>query len=1054
MSKYRYEEEQFIIESYDEQKPFASFLPGIAGLNGIPMWVYYANRGQGIAGFGVENKDGSIFDFVPANVAYKRTELQGFRTFVKVDGKVHEIFSSASDDVFERKMLIESNSVGFEEINHTIGIQVNVKYYTTTNTSYPGLIRKVTLKNLSDSSKNIEVLDGLMTVWPFQNSNFVTKNLSNLAVAWFEAYNTDVNMPFFRNRSTTNDSAEVGTVEAGHFYAAFVQGRKEALAVVYDPEVIFGEQTGLLRPVMLMKESLVDLLKVDQVSANKLPCAFGAFVGELDDILTISSIVGKTDSVEVLNALAVDFGVDYFNAQESQAAQVTKELTDDVQGKTAYKVFDAYVKQSYLDNLLRGGYPLTFEGKEGPIVYHVYSRIHGDMEREYNDFYVEPAYYSHGVGNFRDVNQNRRNDVYFVKEAGLYNIKQFMELLQIDGQNPLSVKGSKLSIDPCDIGLIEGSIAKGAESIRPLLMKPFTPGELLTKMEQFDIKLKVSREDFLKRVMSKAIQENQAAYGHGFWVDHWTYNMDLVDNYLNIYPDRLESLLYEDQYKYFRSPDRVLPRKDKYVLTKDGKVRQYDAIHRDSEKLETENFDISATNWTKDTSGQVLKTTLAEKLMILTINKMTNFDPSGLGIMMNSDKPGWNDAMNGLPGLFGSGMSEVIEIKRVINFLTDGLSRYPKGMVLPVEVAILIDDYHDLLKSRLDQKIDELKFWESVQDKKENYLEKIEAGIDGRSVEVASEQILSLLESMLVKIEDAIAKATKMGDGILPSYLVHDAVDYCLNEGAKHPVNGMQTVTVKRWCVRILPLYLEAPARYLKQLKDKEEAKVIFDKIRLSGMYDEKLKMYITSESLEEETLEIGRARAFTAGWLERESVFMHMSYKYLLGLIKSGLHEEFYVAACTALPPFMDPAVYGRSTLENSSFIASSRNPNPKNHGRGFVSRLTGTTSEMITMWLHMMTGTKLFSSADELTFSLNPVLRSDFFDESGEVSFTLLKETTVIYRNPKKKDTFGTECVSPVLYELELFDGDKVNVEKITGALAHKVRDNQVKTMIVTLG
>lgn len=47
------------------------------------------------------------------------------------------------------------------------------------------------------------------------------------------------------------------------------------------------------------------------------------------------------------------------------------------------------------------------------------------------------------------------------------------------------------------------------------------------------------------------------------------------------------------------------------------------------------------------------------------------------------------------------------------------------------------------------------------------------------------------------------------------------------------------------------------------------------------------------------------------------------------------------------ALPPFMDPSVYGRSTLENSSFIASSVNPDESMHGRGFVARLSGTTAE-----------------------------------------------------------------------------------------------------------
>ena len=85
--------------------------------------------------------------------------------------------------------------------------------------------------------------------------------------------------------------------------------------------------------------------------------------------------------------------------------------------QTNYPLFDQYMKQSFLDNLLRGGFPYIFKGLNKDHVYHTFSRIHGDMEREYNNFYIEPRYYSHGNGSYRDVNQNRRNDVYFVKEG-------------------------------------------------------------------------------------------------------------------------------------------------------------------------------------------------------------------------------------------------------------------------------------------------------------------------------------------------------------------------------------------------------------------------------------------------------------------------------------------------------------------------------------------------------------------------------------------------------------------------------------------------------------
>lgn len=134
------------------------------------------------------------------------------------------------------------------------------------------------------------------------------------------------------------------------------------------------------------------------------------------------------------------------------------------------------------------------------------------------------------------------------------------------------------------------------------------------------------------------------------------------------------------------------------------------------------------------------------------------------------------------------------------------------------------------------------------------------------------------------------------------------------------------------------------------------------------------------------------------------------MSYKYLLELLKAGLHEEFYSELRTSLIPFLDPAVYGRSTLENSSFISTGGNPDPLTHGRGFVARLSGSTAEFLSMWRTMMAGSRLFSVEDgELTLALNPALPGWLFDEQGNLSFTLLGGTEVTYMNPRQADTFG---------------------------------------------
>ncbi|MCL6457680.1 MAG: hypothetical protein K6T85_06710, partial [Gorillibacterium sp.] len=83
MPAYSFEQDTFVIDQFHEAKPFASFLPGLAGLKGIPMWTFYVNRGQAISGFGIKDKNNPIMEFSPASIAYKTVSASGFRTFFK-----------------------------------------------------------------------------------------------------------------------------------------------------------------------------------------------------------------------------------------------------------------------------------------------------------------------------------------------------------------------------------------------------------------------------------------------------------------------------------------------------------------------------------------------------------------------------------------------------------------------------------------------------------------------------------------------------------------------------------------------------------------------------------------------------------------------------------------------------------------------------------------------------------------------------------------------------------------------------------------------------------
>ncbi|MBP7217276.1 MAG: hypothetical protein KBA46_08360, partial [Candidatus Omnitrophica bacterium] len=136
---------EFIITNFNHAKPFASFFPGIAGKYGIPMWVFYVNRGQGIASFGTKDKDHSILEFFPANKAWQLVSTHGFRTFIKITKAKKSFFYEPFHNGFtnltyklSNRMAITAHELSLEEDNATLGLKVNVTYFTIPQDSFAG----------------------------------------------------------------------------------------------------------------------------------------------------------------------------------------------------------------------------------------------------------------------------------------------------------------------------------------------------------------------------------------------------------------------------------------------------------------------------------------------------------------------------------------------------------------------------------------------------------------------------------------------------------------------------------------------------------------------------------------------------------------------------------------------------------------------------------------------------------------------------------------------------------------------------------------------------
>ena len=1047
---------EFIIEDYDKALSFASFLPGIAGINGIPMWSYYCNRAQCMSSFGIKDKNNTIMEFVPANQMYRNTELQGFRTFIKCEGKIHEIFSSTSRDEVKRKMIIEKNRLAIEEENKKLNIKVKVTYFIMPNEDFAALVRKVEVVNLCNEHKDIEIFDGLTQILPFGVSNDVFMSMSNLFKAWFDVYNMENNIPFYKIRATTSDSAQIDEIDKGNFYLSFSSESKGLIPVIVDMDVIFGSNTSLRYPEGL-ESSLKEICEKTQITENKISGGFTAAKVNLKDNFTLCTLIGHISSPQRINEKKDIFNLEYIEGKEKEAASIVEKIVEDTFTKTSNHIFDKYVDQCYLDNILRGGYPILINTKEKNLIYHVFSRKHGDTEREYNFFSLEPTFYSQGNGSYRDVNQNRRNDVYFNPFVKDFNVKQFMNLIQIDGYNPLSVKGTTFLLQEASMDKIINLVLDHKEKVEIILKERFTPGKLMTYIAQHKVKLKASKEEFLNLVLENSTQNIEAEYGEGYWSDHFSYNMDLIETYLDIYPDTVEAFVFNDNsYRFYDSYISILPRCYKYVLL-NGKVRQYDAVIKDVEKINKLNMDINNTNWlkTKYGIGTIYETNLYVKLISLCLNKFVTLDPFGIGIEMEANKPGWNDAMNGLPGLFGSGVSETSELQRILEFIIEVSSKYSKEIKVPIEIINLLKDAEKTLDEYNNDTLNEFQYWDKISLLREEYRKSTRFGINGLEHKISTGDIKNILEKFNLKVNKGISKAVELGHGICPTYLTYEAESYEIIEGKVNPVNGYENVGITKFKCHVMPLFLEGPARVLKSINNTNIAKEQYRAIKESEIYDKKLKMYKTSVPLDQISLEAGRARAFTAGWLERESIFMHMEYKYILSLIKCGLYDEFYEDLRTILVPFMDPKIYGRSTLENSSFIASSVNPDESIHGRGFVARLSGTTSEFLSIWFYMMAGKNVFTyDNNKLKLKFSPVLPSWLFDENGEVSFKFLGKTLVTYHNHRKANTYGQNCA--IVKNMVLITDDKkihVKGDVIEEPYAVKVRNGEINKIHVYL-
>lgn len=1033
------EQQIFCMTRYGQKPPFASFLPGIAGIKGIPIWCYYVNRGQGVVSFGVNDKDHAIMEFLPAHRAYASVRRTGFRTFLRRDGRFVEPFSREGLG----RMEIGMNTLRLEENDPNSALRTQVDYFVLPEERLGALVRRVKITNTGKSRCRLEVLDGMPELIPYGVPDVKIKNVLQTAKAWMQVEGVKTRTPYYRVRVSIVDAAKVSAVEGGNFALGFDEAGK-LLPVTADMNTVFSYDTSLEKPQVFILEGLTGVLSRKQVSSNFFPGAFFALERELapGESAAFTEVIGQAERRELLDEfLLKSRNSAYFDAKFVRAQELTRELTDSIDTHTGNETFDAYCRYTYMDNVLRGGQPIRL-GKDK--VFHVYSRKHGDLERDYNYFSMLPEFFSQGNGNFRDVNQNRRNDTFFAPFVGRESIRTFYSLIQLDGYNPLSVEMKTYSISAEKAEEITKYLPEDVrEKLLPQLAEPFTPGRLYEML----MPLTDNTDGLFARLIDGSDSRLNARFGEGYWSDHWTYNLDLIEEYLAVFPEREREMLYEPEYSWFLSQVRIAPRARRYAETENG-IRQYHPLDESSRRT-TEQI------YLHDAQGQPVRSTLLEKLTLMCAAKFAALDPCGMGVEMEGGKPGWYDALNGLPGLLGSSMCETYELARMLNYTVSALERWSGSVGLLEEISDFLEELCRVNSAHRDSirtQVELPDFWNAVNDRKEAYWRRVYAGVSGRRVSYGADQLAGLLSGLAETVQLGIDKALSFGvagdtpnASVCPAYFAYDVTDYTKDADGIHP---------RHFSLVRIPAFLEGPVRWLKLPVPMPEKRAMYERVRMSDLYDQKLSMYRVNASLQNATYELGRARAFTPGWLENGSIWLHMEYKYLLELLRCGLYEEFFRDFRAASVPFLEPEQYGRSTLENSSFLASSVNPDESIHGRGFVARLSGSTAEFLSIWRRMLFGEKPFvAEQGELVCRLQPAIPAYLIGGDRTIRGVFLGQTQVTYHLDRLVDYI------PGGYRLELLNisyGNGVRVlagSTLRGTLAQDLRDGTITSLEAVL-
>lgn len=650
-------EKYYKISNHDAMRPF--FMSIVSDSN---HWMFVSSNGGLTAGR--KNSDSALFPYYTDDKITESTDITGSKTIVKVHTKdrtlLWEPFSNRYTGIYSITRNLYKNTYGnklvFEEINNDLNL--TYRYHWNSSDIY-GFVKKSELINHSKDVVNMTILDGLQNILPATVGEDLQKASSNLVDAYKRSeLKTETGIGIIALSAVIVDKAEpsealkanivwslgldnptylMSSLQLENFRKGHqvtqetdVKAEKGAYFTVSKMEIKAGATrewyflTDVNQNIVTINDiskqiqsdtNLIDTIKKDiELGSQKLVALIAASDGLQ---LTADPLTNNRHFANTMfnimrggifdNNYAIekeDF-LEYLEAANLKVFNDTKELFKNLPADFNHDSLTqiAYANHNAdLKRLIIEYLPLKF------------SRRHGDPSRPWNKFSINTRSEIDGSkildyeGNWRDIFQNWEALAHSYPEFIDGMIHKFLNATTFDGYNPYRVTKSG-----------------------------------------FDWEV---------------IEEDDPWSYIGYWGDHQIiYLLKFLEFIQDYYPGKLDSFINEELFVYANVPYKIKSIEDILENPKDT----IDFDYRLQELIEERREELGADGaLLKNTSGQIYKVNLVEKLLATVLAKVSNLIPEA-GIWLNTQRPEWNDANNALVGN-GVSMVTLYYLRRFLNY--------------------------------------------------------------------------------------------------------------------------------------------------------------------------------------------------------------------------------------------------------------------------------------------------------------------------------------------------------------------------------------------------